>query len=185
MGGIMRNKKGQVGGMLMFFIVLIVLAVVGLLIGFGAYFFNTTLTPTINELKGIGSIDAGTNMTEITENSTFGSETIVNNFSWITGVLYAIMIIGSLGFAFYMRSSDNKRLIFFYFGLLILLILISILVSNSYENYYTNGDDLANYLHTLPLLSWFVLNSPLIFAIIGIISGIIMFSGGSDEDIVG
>ena len=60
---------------------------------------------------------------------------------------------------------------------------MSMFISNIYEDFYSGTDDLATRMQEQTILSWMILYSPLIFAIIAFIAGAIMFSGGTEEGV--
>ena len=89
-----------------------------------------------------------------------------------------------MAFAMGFKNSPNKWLIGFYFLLMIMLIMGSILISNMYEEFYDSNDDLSTRLKEHTILSFMILYSPGIFTIIGFITGIILFSGINREEYV-
>jgi len=109
---------------------------------------------------------------------------LLQNFTWITGVLYVLMLIGSVGFAYASRVRPSNWLIGFYILLVILLIMGSILMSNIYEDFLNDSGDFSDRLREHTTLSFMILYSPTIFAVIGILTGIILFSGRQEEEFV-
>ena len=94
------------------------------------------------------------------------------------------MLIVSIGFAFTMRQAPSKWLMGFYVMLMLILVMGSIFISNIYEDFYTGTDDLAVRLQQQAILSFMILYSPMIFSVIGFITGIILFSGMQQEEYV-
>jgi len=182
----MINKKAQMDigriliGMAIFFIVLIFILFVGFIMVTGSAVTNYVFDEVVPELTNLGQV-GDANMTHIASFTIAPLNSIVQQFTWVTGVLYILMLVGSVGIAFGMRMSPSKWLIGFYLLLMIVLIFTCILISNIYEEFYTGTDDLAIRLQEHVLLSYMILYSPMIFTIIGFITGIIMFSGIGEE----
>lgn len=176
-----KNKKGNADTVILVGIIIGAVILIGLALAIGSFLYKETVNPIVDGFKGIGSIDTNTNVTEITENSVGFSTDLGNRLKWMTGVIYFILLLGCLGFSFYLRGDGDKITMIFFFSLMLLLFLISILISNSYQDMYTAGDDLGDYLHETSLLSWLILNSPLIIIALAILCGVIIFSGGSED----
>ena len=79
--------------------------------------------------------------------------------------------------------TGNKWLAGFFIACMFLLIITAIFVSNIYEDFYTGTDDVATRLQEHTMLSFLILQSPMIMAVIGFICGIIMFTGNPEENI--
>ena len=91
------------------------------------------------------------------------------------------MLIGSFGLAFSMRGNPSGWLIGLYFLLVIILVILSIFMSNIYQDFYTGSGELETRLHEHGLMSYMILYSPMIFTVIAFITGIILFSGRQEE----
>ncbi|KYK20693.1 hypothetical protein AYK24_09890 [Thermoplasmatales archaeon SG8-52-4] len=176
----MQNKQGNIY-MLVFFVgVLFLLIFAGFLFIVGSAVINWVFDEAVPEVSNLGMI-GNANMTDIASYTITPLNNIVQAFTWLTGVLYVMLLIASVGFAFLIRDSPNRWLIGFYIGLVIMLILGSILISNIYEDFSSGDDELATRLREHTILSFMVLHSPMIFTIISLISGAIMFSGMREE----
>lgn len=167
--------------MIAFFIAIGVLLVLGFLFGIISAILNMTFDIITPEISSIGNIGSA-NMTEISSMSIDPLNTVIQSFTWFSGVCYILIIIGLLGIAFSVRLSTSKWLIAMFFLLAILMLLASIILSNTYQDLYEDDGELGSILHEHILLSYLILNSPLIFTVIIFVSGIILFSGlgGSD-----
>jgi hypothetical protein len=91
------------------------------------------------------------------------------------------MLLASIGFAVYARFNPDKWLLGFYFLLMILLIFGAVLVSNMYEDFYNTAGEFGDYLQAQTLMAFMIIQAPMIFALIGFITGIIIFSGMGQE----
>ena len=66
--------------------------------------------------------------------------------------------------------------------LMILMTIGSIVISNIYEDIYNGDDELGSRLRDQKILSFLMLNSPVIFTAVIFISGVILFTGINDEE---
>ena len=66
--------------------------------------------------------------------------------------------------------------------LMVLLILGCVIMSNMYEDIYTGTDEIATRLQEQTTMSYLILHSPFIMAIIVIIGGILMFTRQSSTE---
>lgn len=177
------NKKGNIMVILLFVIGLFLILFLGFVMVIGSSVLNFVFDETIPELSGIGTV-GDANFTDMASYTIEPLNDVVQNFTWLTGVMYILMLVGSVGFAFVFRAAPNKWLIAFYFMLIIILIIGSIFVSNMYEEFYDGTDDLATRLKEHTLLSWMILYAPTIFTVIAFLTGIILFSGMGQEEFI-
>jgi|SRR3990167_4463589 len=177
------NKKGDIEGILVFVTILFLILIVGFLMIVGGAVIDWVFDESVPELTNLGQIE-NLNMTEAGRMVINPVNNIVQNFTWFTGVAYFIMLIVSIGFAFTMRQAPSKWLMGFYVMLMLILVMGSIFISNIYEDFYTGTDDLAVRLQQQAILSFMILYSPMIFSVIGFITGIILFSGMQQEEYV-
>jgi hypothetical protein len=176
------NKKGNFFFMILFFVILLVILFLGFVMVVGSSVINLVFDEVVPELTGLGQI-GDANMTEAAAYTIIPLNNIIQNFTWLTGVLYVMMLVGSIIFIVVSRTSSSKWAIGFYFMLVIVVVIASIFISNMYEDFYDGNDDLATRLKEHVLLSYMILYSPMIFTIIGFIAGVIIFSGIQEEDI--
>jgi hypothetical protein len=179
----MRNKKGNIMGIVFFFIALFLILFLGFVMVTGSAIVNWVFDEAVPELTNLGSVGS-TNFTKIAEFTITPLNNIIQNFTWLTGVLYVLMLIGAVGFAFAMKINPSKWLIGFFFMSVFILIIASMFMSNIYEEFYTGTDELATRLQEHVILSFMILYAPMIFTIISFISGIVMFSGMQQEEFV-
>lgn len=171
-----KNKKGWVMPMVFFFLILFVMLFLGFMMVVGSSLLNWTMDVIVPEVSNLGSVGS-TNFTEIATFTITPLNSIIQSFTWLTGVLYFMMIVASLGIALMFRNSPSKWLIAFWLMLTLILVIGSIFMSNIYEDFSTGNDDLATRMQEHVLLHFMILYSPMIFTIIAFISGIILFSG--------
>lgn len=178
------NKKANVYVLIMFIFSLFVILFIGFIMVTGSSVINWVFDEATPELSNLGVI-GDTNFTEIADQTITPVNSIVQSFTWLTGVIYVIMLIVVLGMAIYVRESPSKFLMGFYVSLVLVLIIASIYMSNIYEDFYDGTDDLALILKEHTLLSYMILYSPAIFTGVAFIAGIILFSGLGKEGVGG
>lgn len=177
------NKKAKSEGMmpLVFFVgLLFVILIFGFIIVVGSAVINYVMDETVPVLTDLGVV-SGANFTQISELTIIPLNNVIQQFTWLTGVLYIMLLVGVMGMAIAFRGSPDKWLIGFFLGLILILVLGAMFMSNIYEEFYTGTDDLATRLQEHTILSFMILHSPVIFTIISFIAGIILFSGGGEE----
>lgn len=168
----MGDNKGQVGIIIIFTIALLSLLV-------GAFFFSLFAGPTkqfIGELGpafDLGEVE-GSNISSYGETVYTPINTLSSSLSWLGGIIYIIALFGIIGLAFAYRTSGNGLFIVFFIVCLLLVIFVSIMISNAYEELLLD-DDLG--LADQSLLSFLIINGPAIITLLGFIGGIIMFTG--------
>ena len=172
----MKNKKGNAVGLIIFVAILFLILIVGFLMSTGGAIVQWTSETIVPELTNLG-VTGGVNLTEVADTTIVPASGLLSNIGWFIGVLYVMMLLGSIGFAVYARFNPDRWLLGFYFLLMILLIFGAVLISNIYEDFYTVGGEFATYLQSQTLMSFMIIQAPLIFALIGFITGIIIFSG--------
>tara|TARA_R100000750_G_scaffold54454_1_gene40210 strand:+ start:1321 stop:1872 length:552 start_codon:yes stop_codon:yes gene_type:complete len=170
------NKKGNVVTMIYFFIILFVVLFAGFIMVVGSSVLNYVFDVAVPELSNLGMV-GDSNFTEIASFTIAPLDNIIQQFTWLTGVLYVLMLIFTLAIAFTMRSAPSKWLVGFYFVMVLALILGSIYVSNMYEEFYDGDDELATRLKEHTILSFMILYSPTILTFIVFLAGVVLFSG--------
>lgn len=176
------NKKGNFELVLGFFIIIAVLLVVGFGMLVGSAILNMVFDEITPELTNLGVVSS-TNLSTATSYTLTPLNSFIQSWTWMTGLVYMLAIFGLLGIAIVGRQSTSKIYISFYVMLAILLIMGSILMSNIYEDFTIDKDDkIVEHMDEHALLSYMVLNSPLIFTVIIFLAGIILFSGIGQEE---
>ncbi len=177
------NNKTQLRVILVFFVLLFLTMFIGVMFAFGSAVINWTFDEIVPELTNLGQVGEA-NLTQAAEFTLVPLNNLVQSFTWITGVLYVMLLIGIVGSTVAFRTSPSRWLMGFFFVLMILLIFGSILMSNIYEDFYTGTDEIATILQEHTILSNLILYSPAIFTVVCFLMGIILFSGMQQEDFV-
>lgn len=169
----MENKRGAIGIIIFFAILLVVL-----IMGFGLTMVwgvmdiaSDEITPIMEDLGVVG--DA--NISEAAE-YTFGiADDIVQALPWLLAFSYVMALIFTLVFVFLVGYNPHPAFSAFYLVMMVLVVLGCVVISNMYQDVYTGTDDLADRLQEQTIMSYLILHSPFIMAIIGVIGGILMF----------
>lgn len=177
------SKKAQGGaiGIILFFLILFTILIVGFIaaMAYGIiHYASGIITPTI---EGIGMV-GDTNVSEAATYSFGTLDTVINSFGLMIGVAYVLALIGSIIFAVSYNYNPSPVFIALYFGLVLLLIMGSIIMSNMYENIYSGEDIIATELQSQTILSYMILYSPAILTIIAFITGIYIFAIKSSQE---
>lgn len=175
-----KNKKGVIS-IILFFLMLFTVLILGFIaaVSFGIIdFASETITPIMTDLGVVGD----SNISSVAEN-TFGTmNTLVNSMPWLIVFAYAAMLIFTIAFVVSWNVNPNPVFIGIYFVFVLLLIFGAIVMSNMYEDLRTGGDIIAVGLQDQAALSFMILHSPLIFALIAMIVGIYIFAGKQMEN---
>jgi len=169
-----KNKRGAIG-ILIFVIALFAILTVGF---FAAIIIGVIdiasdeITPIMTELGVAGS----SNLSEYAEYGFGTLNTTVQALPWVIAAGYIMALVFTIVFIFIVGYSPHPAFIAFYFVLMILLIFFCILMSNMYQDIYSGSDELALRLQEQTILSYMLLHSPFIMAIIMVIGGILMFT---------
>ncbi len=174
------NKRGDFGMMLFFFIVIAVVLVVGLFLAISTGVITIFMDEFVPVIEGIGTVGDSTNLTEYSGYALTPVETFVNSLSWMGGVVYLVAFFGLFGLAIGFRVTMNKWLIGLYVLMALLLIIMSIYISNIYEDLYGDTSDFGENIRSQKLLSFLILNCPMILTIIIFASGVVLFAGLED-----
>ena len=182
MKSLIKNKKGGIG-IIIFFLVLLGLLVVGfiaVMLWSVVDIASDELTPI---MEGLGVVD-GTS-TNLSQYATYGfgtANTVVQAFPLIIAVGYIMALIFTLVFIFLVGYSPHPAFIGFYFLMMILLIFGAIVMSNMYQDIYVGTDELALRLQEQSTMSYLILHSPLILTFIAVVGGILMFTRQSSSE---
>jgi len=168
-----KNKRAGIG-IIIFFSVLIIVLILGFL---GAIVW-TVLDIASDEItpifEGLGMV-GDTNVSQAAEYSFGVMNTFVQAIPWLIAFGYVMALIFTLVFVFIVGYSPHPAFIAFYISLMLLLVLGCVVMSNMYQDIYTGNDEIATRLQEQTIMSYMILHSPFIMAIIAIIGGILMF----------
>lgn len=176
---LMKNKRGDIGNILFVVVVLFVILFAGVIIAFGVLTTDWVADVVVPEISTLGMVGSS-NLTEYAGYTIAPVNTFVQSFTWLGGVIYALIIVAAIGLSFVFRFTGNKWLMAFFIGCMFMLAIASIFISNIYEDFYNDGGDVGTRLHEQTLLSYLILYSPLIMIVVGFICGVIMFTGEND-----
>jgi len=169
-----KNKKAGIG-IIMFFSVLLIILILGFIatmVWAVIDIASDELTPIMTEL---GMVD-NTNLSQAAEYSFGIADNIVQALPWVIALGYVMTLIFTLVFVFIVGYTPHPAFIAFYIILMFLLIFGCIIMSNVYQDIYTGTDELATRLQEQTTMSYLILHSPFIMAMIAIIGGILMFT---------
>jgi len=172
----MTNKKSNMGVILLIGLVLFSILFLGLLMVIGSSIINWIMDETVPELTTIGMVGEA-NISQASYYAVTPVNSFVQNLTWMTGVIYIFAIIGVFGLSYAFRGTGDKWLMGFFVGLVLLLVIACIFISNIYEDFHNDSGELGDRLREHVLLSYLILYSPAIMGLIAFISGIILFSG--------
>lgn len=170
-----RNKKGIIG-IILFFSFLFLALIIGFIavIGVGVVdMVSDEVTPIMQELGMVGDV----NLSEAADYTFKPANTFIQSLPWLVALGYIAALIFSIVFAMSYSYTANPAFIGFYFLVIILLIFGAIIISNAYQDIYTANDELASRLQENYLMSYMILYSPFILALIAFITGIYLFAG--------
>lgn len=175
----MKNKKASMMVILIVIGAIILLVLLGVTMAIGSAVMNWVGDEILPELTGLGMV-GNANVSQAMQYTAVPVNDFIQNFTWITGIIYVFGIMGIFGLAFIFRSSGEKWLIGLYVVLVLMLVIICIFMSNIYQDFYDDGSSLAALLHEHVMLSYLILYSPVIMGLIAFIAGIILFGGESE-----
>jgi len=184
MRSIRQNKRGQVYGIVLFFMALVVVLMAGFFMIFGSAILNWMADEIIPELQGISPTDdeAIGNLSEYSTVVLTPVHSVIESMTWMVGVIYLFGLATCFGIAFVFKVTGAKWLMGLFIGCAILFVLGSMFISNIYEDFANDEGELGSRLQEHTVLSFMILYSPVIFTIIVFISGIIMFTGLGGEE---
>jgi len=157
---------------------LLLLVMFGVMLAIGSSTINWVMDEAVPELKDLGQV-GDVNSTQIMDITISPVDTFIQNFTWVAGILYVFGLVAIFGIALAFRTTGDKWLIGLYFGMVLLLVIGCIIMSNIYEDIYNGTDDFASIMKEHILLSYLIIYSPGIMVLIAFIAGIILFSGPS------
>ena len=174
------GKKGGIGIVIFFSVLLIVL-----ILGFVAAMVwaiidiaSDELTPIMTELGVVGD----TNLSQAAQYSFGVTNTIVQALPWIIAIGYVMTLIFTLVFVFIVGYTPHPAFIALYIVLMFLLIFGCVIMSNVYQDIYTGTDELALRLQEQTIMSYLILHSPFIMAMIALVGGVLMFARQSTSE---
>jgi len=183
MRNIIQNKKNKKGGigLILFFSAIIIVLIMGFVAVISWSIVDVVadeLTPIMTELGMAGS----SNISEYAEYGIGTANTFVQAMPWLIAFSYIMVLIFTLVFIFIVGYNPHPAFIGFYFALMILLIFGCVIMSNIYQDIYTGTDEIASRLQEQTIMSYLLLHSPFIMAMIAVMGGILMFARQSASE---
>ena len=168
-----QNKKGGIG-IIIFFAVLMGVLVLGFIAAIAWSVLDVVSDEITPIMEGLGMV-GDANVSEAAEFSFGVVDTFVQAMPWLIALGYVLALVFTLVFIFIVGYNPHPAFIAFYFSLMILLMFGCVVMSNMYQDIYTGTDDIASRLQEQTILSFMILHSPWIMALIATIGGILMF----------
>jgi hypothetical protein len=128
-----EGKKGNIWGILILTGALILLVFLAVLFAVGSSVLTLTVNTIAPEIRNIGMM-GDANMTQISDMTIAPVQSMINSSTWFGGVAYVIALICLFGLAFVYRNTGHKWLIPMFFAMMVILIIISIFLSTTYES---------------------------------------------------
>ena len=173
----MVNKKGQMWPVVILLAGLVFLLIVAVAGMIGWSVLKTATDDIIPEIRTIGEVQEGTNVSEYADIGLVPAESIIDNLGLFIGIIYILGVGGLLSLSFIFRNNRNGWVIALFVASSILVILITILISNAYEEFYLGQDDIGANLRSESLASFLIIHSPKILTFVIFVAGIILFTG--------
>lgn len=167
------NKKGGIG-IIIFFAVLLGVLVIGFIASMAWSVIDIAsdeITPIMEELGMVDDV----NVSEAATYSFGVLDTFVQAMPWLIAFSYVLALIFTLVFVFIVGYSPHPAFMALYIALMILLIFGCVIMSNMYQDIYTGNDEISTRLQEQTIMSYMILHSPFIMAIIAVIGGVLMF----------
>jgi len=168
-----KNKRGGIG-IIIFFAVLLGVLVLGFIAAIAWSVLDIASDELTPIMEGLGMVDDA-NVSQAAEYSFGVADTFVQAMPWLIALGYVMALIFTLVFVFIVGYNPHPAFIAFYFALMVLLIFGCIIMSNMYQDIYTGDDDVASRLQEQTIMSFLLLHSPFIMAVIAAVGGILMF----------
>lgn len=170
------NKKGNFGVILVLTMTILFFSFIFMGAGILNGVINYAADQILPEIGGIGQV-GNTNFTEIDNNILTPVDNVLGIFNTVLGMGYAMSLIMVMGLAVSLRFNGSKWLVSVFLIFAILVVGVTIYISNTYEELYQGSGAVAESLQAQPILSWLMLYSPMISTIVFFICGIIIFTG--------
>jgi hypothetical protein len=169
-----KDKRG-IMGIIFFFLILFSILILGFfaVVVVGVLDFSSEIVTPV--MEGIGVV-GDTNISEAST-YTFGvADTFINAVPWLIAFAYVMALIFSIVLVLSYNYNPNPAFIAVYIAFILLLILGSIIISNTYEDIYSGTDEIALKLQDQTAMSYMILYSPMILTAIAFIAGIYLFA---------
>lgn len=166
----MKNKKGAFTDLFLFMGLAFLIVIFMVMMTYTANLvYNQLIEKSDAIQRGLGD---SANATEIIDDSVGQVISAYGSLKWISVVLIVGLALSILLSSFLVRTNP----VFFvpYIFIVVIAVIVSVPLSNSYEQVYTNPtlrDTFTGFFGA----TWIFLNLPIWVAVIGILAGILMF----------
>ncbi len=168
-----QNKKGAIG-ILIFFIVLISVLVLGFIATMTWAILDIASDEITPIMEDLGMVETA-NVSEAAEYGFGIVDGFIQSVPWLIALGYVLALIFTLVFVFLVGYNPSPAYFAFYVSLMLLLVFACVIMSNMYQDIYTGTDEIATRLQEQTTMSFLILHSPWILALISVIGGVIMF----------
>jgi hypothetical protein len=177
----LKEDRRGVFGIILFFVVLftiLIIGIIGVVLISSFDFASDTITPIMKDLGVVGD----TNFSQVSD-YTFGTmDRVVQAMPWVFAFIYVMMLVFSIILVVSYRESPHPIFIIIYFFLALLLIVGSIILSNTYQDLYNSNDsDIGNRIRSQTTMSFLIIHSPIILTTIVFIVGIYLFTSNKEN----
>lgn len=182
MRSLIKQKKGQAGGLLMWVLIMavVIMGSIVLVIGSGILTFTSR---TLNDVTtGLGVV-GDTNLSHASDVSIGVVNSVIQNLQWASGVILFFALLGILMMAVSIRLNPNGFMIGLFLFSVVALIFMAIIISNNYEQFLNGNDEIATELRSMTMATFMVLYLPHIITALAFVGGIIIFTGIGEEGI--
>jgi hypothetical protein len=173
----MINKRGSLYGVIGIVSgVMLILAFIFMFV-LGGVIVKDNFGVIAEEIRDIGVIYDGVNVSESANYVLNPLESIINNYALFATIIYILGIVSLFSLAFMFRGNLNGLVVVLFIMAALLVIVFSILISNGYEVLYSGNDFIGEGLREAGIINYLILYSPMIMTIVTFIAGIILFTG--------
>lgn len=172
------NKKGELMQIIYIFGTVLMVVAFIFMLSLGGPIIKNAWGDVTDSIEGIGVL-GGANVTETTQMVTAPVDAIINNYHIWVAIIYIAGIILIFTLAFVFRGNVGGWNIALFLFVSILIVILCIVVSNAYENFYSTPGYISDGMVDAGIVNYLVLYSPTIMAIVCFFAGIIMMTGGN------
>lgn len=175
------NKKGDMYSTIALLgTVLLVVSFVFMFV-LGGGILKDTMGQVFTEVRTIQNVTDNVNVTYYADKVFAPVETILSNYALYAAILYVMGIVLIFTLAYVFRDNMSPATIALFVVSSLLIIAFAIILSNTYEVFYTDPNFINGELQQATTISYLILYSPTILTIVIFIAGIILMTGKGRE----
>lgn len=169
-----QNRKGNIGGIMLGLFLFIALSFIFAVISGVFYFMGSEVNDRLQEKAPDiqDSFSDGVNVSQIMHDTIGEMEGALSLMQWLTMLIIIGMVFAIIFSAYATR--EHPAWFFFYVLMLVVAVLVSIEISNLYEEIRTDPH-LVESFSGFWGQNWIFANFPLWVSVVGVIAGIIIF----------